>query len=88
MLDAGDHAELFDPFVRKYLVGVTALAVPLLPADGEMIGLVVLYRKGEQPITEEDVAMAEMISVFKDIPTWMMYRMSTSCAANVSVRHG
>jgi len=60
--DAGEQVEDFDPSIRKYLTGLTVLAVPLLPASGEMIGLVVLYRKGEQPFTEEDVALAEIIS--------------------------
>jgi CheY-like chemotaxis protein len=61
-IDAGDRAELFDPAVRRYLVGLTILAVPLLPASGEMIGLVLFYRKGEQPFTDEDVALAESIN--------------------------
>jgi CheY-like chemotaxis protein len=61
-LDAGDRAEIFDPPIRKYLVGLTVLAVPLLPVSGEMIGLVVLYRKGEQPFTDEDLQLAELIA--------------------------
>ncbi|HUU59303.1 MAG TPA: response regulator [Phycisphaerae bacterium] len=61
LLDAGDEAEMFDPSIRKYLVGVSVLAVPLLPVEGEMIGLVVLYRRGEQPFTDEDIELAEMI---------------------------
>lgn len=60
-MDAGDRAELFDPSIRRYLAGLTILAVPLLPASGEMIGLVLFYRKGEQPFTEEDVSLAESI---------------------------
>ena len=37
--------------------------MPLIPAPGEMIGLVVLYRKGEQPFCDSDMAMAEMIAL-------------------------
>ena len=37
--------------------------MPLIPAPGEMIGLAVLYRKGEQPFTEQDLGLAEMISL-------------------------
>ena len=62
-LDAGEREELFPPTIRKYLVGLSVLAIPLLPASGEMIGLVVLYRKGEQPFTEQDVALAELLGM-------------------------
>jgi CheY-like chemotaxis protein len=61
-IDAGETAETFDASIRKYLVGVTVLPVPLLPAPGEMIGLVVLYRKGEQPFTDADLSLAEVLS--------------------------
>lgn len=61
-LDATDEADLFDPTIRKYVVGLNVLLVPLIPAPGEMIGLVVLYRKGEQPFTDGDAALAELIS--------------------------
>ena len=62
LLDAGDAAEQFDPSIRKRLPGVTVLAVPLIPAPGELIGLAVLYRKGEQPFSDQDLALAEIIS--------------------------
>lgn len=63
MLDAGEKAELFDASIRKYLCGLSILAVPLLPEEGQLIGLVVLYRKGEQPFVDEDMAMAEAIAM-------------------------
>jgi len=62
LLDAGREAKSFHPSIRRYLVGVTILAIPLIPAEGEMIGLVMLYRKGEQPFTDEDLMLAEMIA--------------------------
>ena len=62
LIDAGDEAEMFDPSIRRYLPGLTVLVVPLIPAHGELIGLVVLYRKGEQPFIDADIAMAEMIA--------------------------
>jgi len=62
LLDATDETDLFDESIRKYLVGVNVLAVPLIPAPGEMIGLVVLYRKGEQPFTEADLALIETLA--------------------------
>lgn len=61
LIDAQDEAERFDERIRRYLPGVSILAVPLLPAEEEMIGLVVLYRKGEQPFTDADLAIAELI---------------------------
>jgi len=61
MLDAGEESELFDESIRRYLPGVSILAVPLIPAEGELIGLIVLYRKGEQPFTDIDVALAEVL---------------------------
>ncbi|NLW85544.1 MAG: response regulator [Planctomycetes bacterium] len=60
--DAGEQAQAFDESIRRYLVGVTTLAIPLLPTEGEMIGLVVLYRKGEQPFLNEDLALAELLA--------------------------
>jgi len=61
-LDATDHLEIFDESIRRYLVGVSILGLPLCPAEGELIGATVLYRKGEQPFTEEDVALAEAVA--------------------------
>ena len=63
LIDAWDEAELFDPAIRRRLCGVSILVVPLIPAPGELIGLGVLYRKGEQPFTEQDLALADMISL-------------------------
>ena len=62
LIDAQQKAEQFDKSIRRYLTGLSILAVPLMPAPGEMIGLVALYRKGEQPFTDDDMALAEMIS--------------------------
>lgn len=63
ILDAGDRAELFDPAIARRLPGLTILAVPLVPSPGELIGLAVLYRKGEQPFTDADLGLAEMIAL-------------------------
>jgi len=62
VIDAGERAELFDESIRKFLPGLSILAMPLIPAPGELIGLVVMYRKGEQPFTDADVELAGMIS--------------------------
>jgi len=63
LLDAGEEAEMFDESIHRHLPGVTVLGIPLIPGAGELIGLAVLYRKGEQPFTDSDLALAEMISL-------------------------
>jgi len=62
LVDAGEEAELFDESVRRRLPGVTILTVPLMPAVAELIGAALLYRKGEQPFSDADLVMAQMIS--------------------------
>jgi len=62
LIDAGDNSEKFDESIRRFLPGLTALTMPLVPSPGELIGLVILYRKGEQPFTDADVELAEMIA--------------------------
>ena len=62
LLDAGEKQDLFDESVRRYLPGLTILAIPLVPSSEELIGLVVLYRKGEQPFLDRDVALADLIA--------------------------
>lgn len=61
VFDSLEHEELVEPRFRRYLPGMTMMAVPLMVDAGRLIGLVVLYRKGEQPFTDDDVALAEMI---------------------------
>ncbi|KKK66989.1 hypothetical protein LCGC14_2958570 [marine sediment metagenome] len=62
VIDAMDHIGMFPQNIQKLLVGVTVMLVPLMIDPGRMIGLVALYRKGEQPFTEDDVGMARLIS--------------------------
>ena len=61
-LDGATHANLFAEWVRPQLVGVSFVCMPLLPSEGRLIGMVILYRKAEQPFTADDVALAEMIA--------------------------
>jgi DNA-binding response OmpR family regulator len=61
-IDAMDERELFDESIQRYLPGITVLAIPLIPAPGEMIGVIMLYRKGEQPFTNEDLELAQLIA--------------------------
>ena len=63
LIDATEQVDRFDPAIRRYLAGLSILAVPLIPTEGQMIGLVLLYRKGEQPFMESDIALAEMIAL-------------------------
>jgi hypothetical protein len=62
IIDAAEQREIFNKEVQQFLPGMTLLTMPLCPAEGEMIGLVVFYRKGEQPFTEMDASMAEILS--------------------------
>jgi len=62
VLDAYENLEKFPDSIHKFLVGVTLLVIPLMIGDGQLIGIVVLYRKGEQPFTREDIALAGMIA--------------------------
>jgi len=62
VIDAYEHMDMFPEPLHKFLVGVTVLAVPLMVSAGQLIGVVVLYRKGEQPFTDEDVTLAEIIA--------------------------
>jgi DNA-binding response OmpR family regulator len=62
LMDTGDNSEKFNASIRKFLPGLSVLTMPLIPLPGELIGLVVLYRKGEQPFTEADIELAEMLS--------------------------
>lgn len=60
--DLWDERDRFDQSIRKKLVGISTMAIPLIPKAGEMIGMVVMYRKGEQPFVEMDTALADLIS--------------------------
>jgi len=62
LMDAAEQGGLFDPAIRRYLPGVSVLSIPLMPSPGEMIGLVILYRKGEQPFMDSDLALAEAVA--------------------------
>ena len=62
IIEVCDNVDLFDVSIRRFLPGLTVLAVPLIPAPGEMIGMVMLYRKGEQPFEEHDIELADRIS--------------------------
>ena len=61
-LEIDKHKSIFSPSLRKQMPGVTFMCLPLLPTEGRLIGLVVLYRKGEQPFTDDDLAIGEMLA--------------------------
>lgn len=61
LLDATDNLELFPEQLHRMLPGVSLLLIPLLTNGGPLIGAVVLYRKGEQPFTDDDIALAQMV---------------------------
>ncbi len=49
---------LFDPRIRRFLPGLTVLMIPLMPAPGELLGAIMLYKRGEQPFTGEEVSLS------------------------------
>ncbi len=61
VLDAFDNIDKFPTSLHRFLVGVNVMVIPLMVAEGQLIGVVVLYRKGEQPFTDDDVALAKLI---------------------------
>lgn len=62
VVDATENIEMFPEQLHRMLVGVTLMVIPLPIEEGQLIGLAVLYRKGEQPFTDDDVAFAEMVA--------------------------
>lgn len=62
LVDGGEETELFDESIQRFLPGMNLLVIPLIPAPGEMIGIVVLYRKGEQPFHPDEINLAKMMS--------------------------
>ena len=63
VIDATDNLDMFPEPLRRMLIGVTLMLVPFPNEDGELIGAAVLYRKGEQPFTDDDISLAEMVAV-------------------------
>ncbi|MDY7010163.1 MAG: GAF domain-containing protein [Planctomycetota bacterium] len=61
VLDAFENIQKFPTRLHRFLVGLSVLVVPLMVAEGSLIGVVVLYRKGEQPFTNDDIALARII---------------------------
>jgi len=62
VIDALEIADKFDESMRRYLPGMTILAIPLIPARGELIGTIILYRKGEQPFDRQDCQLARNLA--------------------------
>jgi len=62
VIDAWERLGEFDESLHRFLPGLTILAIPLIPAPGEMIGMILLYRKGEQPFGRKDRQLARNLS--------------------------
>jgi len=62
VIDAWEEKDTFDEQIHRFLPGMTVMTMPLMLSAGELIGLVVLYRKGEQPFTDIDAALVEMLT--------------------------
>ena len=72
-----ESPSLFPKWLHQHLAGVTFLCVPLLPDEGQLIGLSILYRKSGQPFTDDDRALAEMLA-----PSVAMAVQGNGCAAD------
>lgn len=60
-LDFAQHHMLFPAWVHEHLEGVQFMLMPLLPSEGQLIGLVIFYRKNGEAFSADEVAMAEML---------------------------
>ncbi len=61
-LSGQTHRNLFPEWLLEYVEGVNFLVMPLLPEQGQLIGLVILYRKTEKTFSDADVELAEMLA--------------------------
>jgi DNA-binding response OmpR family regulator len=60
-LDAATHAGIFPQWLHPHVQGASFMLVPLLPRDGQLIGLIVLYRKAGHSFTSDEAHLAELI---------------------------
>ena len=60
-LDAATHAGIFPQWLHPHVEGTSFMLVPLLPRDGQLIGLIVLYRKDGHSFTPNEADLAEMM---------------------------
>jgi len=61
-IDPSAHQALFPNWLEPHLGGLQFLCVPLIPSEGQLIGLVVLYRKEGETFSDDDVALSEMLA--------------------------
>jgi GAF domain-containing protein len=59
--DAGENPAAFHHSIRQKIIGTAMLLVPLIPSEGELFGIAVLYRRGEQPFTDNDRMLADLM---------------------------
>jgi DNA-binding response OmpR family regulator len=60
-LDAATHAGLFPQWLAPHVQGLSFMLMPLLPHEGQLIGLIVLYRKAGHSFTAEEADLADMM---------------------------
>ncbi len=61
-IDPREHPSLFPAWLDEHLADVQFLCVPLVPAEGQLIGLVVLYGRDGQPFSDDDVALWQLLA--------------------------
>ncbi len=60
-LDSVTHAGLFPKWLTEHVQGCSFMLLPLLPKEGQLIGVVVLYRKGGHSFTENEALLAQWV---------------------------
>ena len=58
----GEYPRSLRHIVEPYLVGLSMMVVPLISVFDEMDGVIVCYRRGEQPFLDSDVELANMVA--------------------------
>ncbi|NQU75091.1 MAG: response regulator [Planctomycetes bacterium] len=61
-LSLDTHASLFPQWLHQHLEGVEFLCLPLLPSEGQLIGLCILYLKNGESFTDTEVALGELLA--------------------------
>lgn len=57
-----ERADLYSADLRKFLPGISVLAIPLMISAGELIGMVLMYRKGEQPFEDKEIELSRNLA--------------------------
>jgi len=57
-----ENANMFSTQIAKYLPGISVLAIPLVLPPAKLIGMILLYKKGEQPFERSEMELARNLA--------------------------